>query len=36
MRLDQERLHDILEAIAAINRYAIQGKAEFDHNELIQ
>lgn len=36
MRLDQERLHDILEAITAINRYAIQGKTEFDHNELIQ
>jgi len=36
MRLAQEWLHDILEAIEAINRYAAQGKAEFDRNELIQ
>jgi uncharacterized protein with HEPN domain len=36
MRLDQERLYDILEAIEAINRYTIQGKEEFDQNELIQ
>lgn len=35
MRLDQERLHDILEAIVAIRRYAHK-KEEFDQNELIQ
>ncbi len=36
MRLDEQRLHDILEAIEAINRYAILGKEEFERNELIQ
>ena len=36
MRLDQDRLYDILEAIEAINRYALKGKAEFDRNELVQ
>jgi len=36
VRLDEQRLHDILEAIEAINRYAILGKEEFERNELIQ
>lgn len=31
-----ERLHDILEAIERIERYTIKGRAEFEHNELIQ
>jgi uncharacterized protein with HEPN domain len=33
MRLDEQRLHDILEAIEAINCYAILGKEEFERNE---
>lgn len=36
MRLDQDRLSDILEAIDAINRYASKGKEEFEQNELVQ
>jgi uncharacterized protein with HEPN domain len=36
MRDERERLKDILEALAAIERYAIQGKQAFDHQELIQ
>jgi uncharacterized protein with HEPN domain len=36
MRNDQERLHDILEAISQIEKYQIQGQAEFQQNELIQ
>jgi uncharacterized protein with HEPN domain len=36
MRSDQERLLDIEEAIAKIDRYAVQGKSEFMKNELIQ
>jgi len=36
MRRDAERLQDILEAIAAIERYACQGRQLFDEQELIQ
>lgn len=36
MRDPRERLYDILEAIEHIERYAIQGRAEFERNELIQ
>lgn len=36
MRNDQERLLDIEEAIAKIERYAMRGKPEFMENELIQ
>ena len=36
MRKDPERLQDILEAIAQIEKYAVQGKVEFQRNELIQ
>ena len=36
MRRDKERLQDILNAIAAIDRYTQQGKAAFDKQELIQ
>lgn len=36
MRDDQERLRDILEAIAQIEKYAVQGQTGFQQNELIQ
>ncbi|NJN74455.1 MAG: DUF86 domain-containing protein [Limnothrix sp. RL_2_0] len=36
MRDDIERLRDIEEAIIKIEKYAVQGKAEFFENELIQ
>lgn len=36
MRSDRERLHDTLEAIAQIERYALQGQAAFQQDELIQ
>jgi uncharacterized protein with HEPN domain len=36
MRLDQQRLYDIIEAITAVHRYSVQGKETFDQNELIQ
>lgn len=36
MRSIQERLHDILEAISQIEKYAVQGKSAFETNELIQ
>jgi uncharacterized protein with HEPN domain len=36
MRNDRERLIDIEEAIAKIERYAVRGKTEFMENELIQ
>ena len=36
MRDDQERLQDILEAIAQVERYAIQGQIAFQTDELIQ
>ncbi|KAM3090315.1 DUF86 domain-containing protein [Phormidesmis sp. 146-35] len=36
MRNDRERLHDILEAILRIERYAKQGKEAFEQDELIQ
>ena len=36
MRSDRERLKDIQEAISNVEKYAIQGKAEFFANELIQ
>lgn len=36
MRSDREKLRDILDAIARIERYSIQGKAAFEQNELIQ
>ncbi|MEQ8542154.1 MAG: nucleotidyltransferase [Coleofasciculus sp. D1-CHI-01] len=36
MRREAERLQDILDAIAAIERYAGQGRQAFDEQELIQ
>jgi uncharacterized protein with HEPN domain len=36
VRNDCERLHDILEAIIRIERYAEQGKGTFEQDELIQ
>lgn len=36
MRAPEERLQDILEAIAAIQRYSSQGRMAFDEEELIQ
>jgi uncharacterized protein with HEPN domain len=36
MRDDRERLLDILEAIERIDRYAVRGRAAFEHDELIQ
>jgi uncharacterized protein with HEPN domain len=36
VRDDRERLLDILEAIARIERYASQGRAAFENDELIQ
>lgn len=36
MRTDHERLQDILEAIAQIERYAAQGQDRFNQDELIQ
>ncbi len=36
MRREDERLRDILEAIEAIDRYAIQGEIAFKEQELIQ
>ncbi|MBE9009734.1 DUF86 domain-containing protein [Pseudanabaenaceae cyanobacterium LEGE 13415] len=36
MRQDSERLRDILEAITRIEQYAVQGKENFDQDQLIQ
>ena len=36
MRDDRERLLDIQEAIARIEKYAAQGREAFEHDELIQ
>lgn len=36
MRNPAERLHDILEAIAAIERYLGRGQAAFEQDELLQ
>jgi len=36
MRDPKERLRDILEAIAAIERYLSRGKAAFEQDELLQ
>ena len=36
MRDSKERLHDILDAIANIERYAVQGRQVFERDELIQ
>jgi uncharacterized protein with HEPN domain len=36
MRREDERLQDILDAIVAVERYAIQGKQAFEDQELIQ
>jgi uncharacterized protein with HEPN domain len=36
VRRENERLQDILDAIAAIERYTQQGKPVFDEQELIQ
>jgi uncharacterized protein with HEPN domain len=36
VRLDRERLRDILEAIEAIERYTSAGREEFDRNELVR
>ena len=36
MRRDVERLRDVLEAIAAIERHASSGRASFDADELVR
>lgn len=36
MRDDQERLQDILEAIARIEKYTAQGRKAFERDELVQ
>jgi uncharacterized protein with HEPN domain len=36
MRDPRERLRDILDAIAAIDRYRDRGKATFEEDELLQ
>ena len=36
MRNNHERLQDILDAIAQIEKYATQGKDSFEQNELVQ
>jgi len=36
MREPKERLRDILEAIAAIERYLYRGKSDFEQDELLQ
>jgi uncharacterized protein with HEPN domain len=36
VRGDRERLQDILEAIAQIERYALRGQVAFQQDELIQ
>lgn len=36
MRDDRQRLLDIQEAIAQIEKYTVQGRATFDQDELIQ
>jgi hypothetical protein len=36
MRDSKERVRDILEAIAYIERYAVQGREAFEQDELIQ
>lgn len=36
MRDPKERLHDILDAIRNIERYAARGREIFEHDELIQ
>lgn len=36
MRLEAQRLQDIKDAIAAIERYTSQGRQAFDEQELIQ
>ncbi len=36
MRDDRERLADVLEAITRIEKYAVQGRAAFERDELLQ
>lgn len=36
MRSDTERLHDVLEAIERIDRYAVRGRDAFYQDELFQ
>ena len=36
MRDERERLQDILDAIAAIEKYAARGRAAFERDELVQ
>jgi len=36
VRDDRERLQDVLDAIARINKYADRGRTSFDQDELIQ
>lgn len=36
MRNDSERLKDILDAIAQIERYSLQGRDRFEQDELVQ
>lgn len=36
MRNDRERLLDILDAIAQIEKYAVRGRQVFENDELIQ
>ena len=36
MRVESERIIDMLEAIERIRRHAARGRAAFEHDELIQ
>jgi len=36
MREDRERLQDILDAVAQVEKYASRGRAVFETNELVQ
>ena len=36
MRDDRERLQDILEAIAQVEKYSVRGRQVFDQDELVQ
>ncbi len=36
MRTDEERLRDVVDAVANIERYTSEGRAPFDDDELVQ
>ena len=36
MRKDMDRLHDMMEAIDAIERYTQNGREAFDNDELVR